>query len=124
LGSSLGEDLDYLVTDPLPSDVSNRWCQILDRSESLRRNGEPQPRNQAYRPQHTQPVFGEAGIRITDGADYASRQVLLATDVVEHLFADWIIEHAVDGEVPSERVFAHVAETHVHWVPTIEINAI
>ena len=69
--SLCGKDLHHFVTDPLPGNIGNRWGQLLDCGEGLRRDSEPQPRGQAHRPQHTQAIFGKAGVRITDGVDDA-----------------------------------------------------
>ena len=65
-------------------------------------------------PEHAEFVFGEAEVGVADGADDAGGEVFAAVDEVEGGGGDGLFalqdfgveEHAVDGEVAAEDVFA------------------
>jgi hypothetical protein len=81
-----------------------------DRLVRVRRDRETEPARELDRPHHADRILLEADVRVADRADEAHPEVFEAADVVDDRKVADVVEEAVDGEVPPERVLARRSE--------------
>ena len=112
--ASLGEDAGELVADALGADLGDLGGVAADGGGGGGVDLEVEARGEADGAQHAQLVLGEAQAGVADGADDAGGEVFAAMDEVERggggvaggFEGEGVEEHAVDGEVAAEDVFA------------------
>src|SRR5580704_7256265 len=79
----------------------------------------------AHCSQHAQLVFAEALLRLSDGADDPSFQVLASGHKIQHFAARGIEQHAVDGEIPARYILLRVAaETNFVGMTAVRVSNI
>ena len=50
-------------------------------------------------------------------------QIFLAADVIDDLFFDGVIEHAVDREIAAARILLRVGKSHLRRMSAVEVAA-
>ena len=63
-------------------------------------------------------------MRIADGADDPLFKIFLATDKIENLLLDGIVEHAIDGEVASFSVLLGSCRIDASGPSSIDVAAV
>jgi hypothetical protein len=101
-----------LLLDALGADAGQLRRGDADGGGGARLNGVAEHGREAHGAQQAQVVFGEAGGRISDGAQDARGQIGLAAHMVHHLVGDRIIEQPVDGEIAALRILLRGGEDH------------
>ncbi len=115
-GVAFREHPGEFVADALVADLGDVAGLLLDGGKGAWLDLEPQAGGETDRAEHAELVFGEAGDGVADGADDAGGEVGLTVDKVEGggcsvgvlVIQERIEEHAVDGEVAAEHIFAGV----------------
>ncbi len=77
-----------------------------DRLVGIRGDRESQPAREFDRPHHTDRVFAEANVRVSDRADEPGFEVVEAADVIDDGKVRDVVKEAVDRKVPAQRVLA------------------
>src|SRR5207245_11013196 len=89
-GMAFGQHSSDLVADALARDLMNLRRQLLNCSKRSWLNRVFKSGRKANRTQHTQLVFGEAKLRIAEGANNSSFQIILAAHKIQNIVLDWI----------------------------------
>src|SRR5580658_7484478 len=80
-------------------------------------------RCEAHCAQHTEFVLGEASLRITDGSNDASFEILASADKIQHLVCDRIEQQAVNCEVAAFHIFTWIlAEANLIGMTAVAIS--
>jgi len=120
-----------LVADAFAADLVDCVCELADRPLCLAVNFEIETRSKSNSAEHPKLVLFKAAMRLADGAHDAEAQIVLASDIIENrrgqvarLPVEHRVEqHAVDGEVAADHVFASTrGKTHLAGVAAVEIR--
>jgi hypothetical protein len=114
--SAFAEHAGEFFADALATDGCDTGGVSLDGAEGLGFDGEAEAGGEADRAQHAKPIFFKTQGRVADGADGFGGEIGSTADQIEDggveiaiaLEAGDVEEHAVDGEVAAEDVFARV----------------
>ena len=81
-------------------------------------------RTEADGPENPEFVLLKPGIWISDGADNLRFDVGLSSNVVDHVTINWIVEQAVDREVPSQNILLRICKHHARGAPPVDVRLI
>src|SRR5580704_16563650 len=96
-----------------------------DRRKRFRLDRKPEPRRKTYCSHQSQLVFLKPPVRLADGPNHASLQVVLPADKIQYFAGLWPHEQAVDGEVPPLNImFRRLDVDDLFWTPSIGIVAV
>ncbi len=115
-GVAFGEHEGEFVADALEADLVDLRGGVTDSCDGAGLDGEVEAGGETDGSEHAELVFGEAQGRVADGSEDLRGEVDAAAYVVERgrcgvagCFVDgWVEQHAVDGEVAAEDIFAGV----------------
>ena len=122
--TAFSQNFDDLLSNPLPRNLSQRWCELLHGGKRLRSNGKAQPGGKADGSNHSQVIFLKACRRVSNGTNDTIVEICLPTNIINDGVRQRVKEHAIDREIASQRVLSGIAETNGHRVTAIEIVAI
>ena len=113
---TFGEHAGEFVAHALGADLINSGGKVCDGLRGFGVDVEAEAGGEADGPEHAELVFGEAGDGVADGADDAKLEIVAAVDevangaveIVRGFEVERIEEHAVDGDVTAEDVFARI----------------
>ncbi len=100
------QQFPQLLGNPLRAHNQDLPGHRGNRHRRRRFHGEIETRGDAHGAEHAQLVLGKAHGRLADRAQNLPLQVRLSADIIDELVLQRIEEHAVDGEISPQRVFA------------------
>ena len=95
-----------------------------DRRQRRRLDRKTEAGREAHGPQQPQVVLVEAGDGLADGPDDPRFEVGPAADIVDDLPRQWVEEHAVDCEIPPQRVVPGVGRRDLHRPATVQVRPV
>ena len=123
-GTSLEQDADDLLADPLPGDFGDVRCRDADGGECSGFDLGLEARGKAHGTQEPQPILAEALCRIANRPDHPRREIALTTDVVDDLAALRVEEHAVDREITPRGIAPGVTRAHRRRAASVKIRPV
>src|SRR4051812_28022650 len=74
--------------------------------------------------QHSQPILGEALLRVANRSNQFRGEIGAAADKIDDFFRNRIVEHSIDREISTAGVLLRRREMHLHRTSPIYIEAI
>ncbi len=122
---------DDLLADSLPGDAGQASGVRSDRRRRIRLDAKPQPRREAYSPEHPQVVLRESPGGIANRADQASLQIPPPTHEIDDTahsiipaVDQRILEKPIDREIPPPRIVFGIGEGDRIGSPPIGVTPI
>ena len=118
------EDADQLLADALGADGVDFRGLPLQRLPGGGVDFELEDGGETDCAQHPQAILAETARCVADGAQEAEVEVRATADEVDYLLCEWVVEHAVDGEVAALGILAGSGKRDGFGVAAIDVGAV
>ena len=117
----MDQHLAQLFGDPLRAHDRDLIGHELNGGGGGGIDGEPEPRRQPDRPEHTKFILGEALDRITNGPQHASVEIFSPPHKIDKLAVQGVEKHAIDGKVAQAGILLRRGEGDMFGPTTVDI---